>query len=51
MSITTINDCIIWVELKGVNMGTYNNLYLCRCRNVPTCSRRHATIEQTIFDL
>ena len=47
----TVDDCIIWLKLKGTVFGLQNDLFLCLCYNIPSGSSREAFVNDSIFDM
>ena len=46
-----VSDCLIMIQLKGLDVGLVNDLYLCLCYNIPTGSSRENVVDQNIFDM
>ena len=47
----TVDDCIIWLKLKGTGFGLQNDLFLCLCYNIPSGSSREAFVNDSILDM
>lgn len=46
-----VEDCIIWLKIKGERVECGKDVLVCLCYNIPTGSSREQFVNRNVFDL